>query len=872
MAAPIRRSVDETRNLWRQLVAGPHTSLTALKAAVINGSSVCDATLRSVCWKLFLLMPDLHPDTWGDVLAAERKSYAQLKQKYITMRIGAAAAAAAASAAENNENNDPLDAEPAVAEEGSGEDLNIVNPLSQDESNPWKSYWKDEDLRKDILQDIERTFPDIDYFRDEAVQHIMLDILFVYTKQDPIVSYQQGMHELLAPILWVVAQDALANPTTPIEPIDRIMYDTLSDMHIEADAYTLFARIMRAASEWYSPVGKKVKGPTENGRETPPVVLKARRIQDKSLRAVAPALARHLRVIAVEPQIWGIRWIRLLFSREFGFSRTLELWDSIFAGVDAGDDDAIDGLVDYVCVAMLLRVHDQLLASDYTGALTILLHYPDDVTAAPCTFVEDALYLQVHATPQGGRRIVMQYAMPAEEDIITNIPSGPQPLHFVNGVLVPAAASLPRRSATMEKAVQGIAKNVFDTSEKWSVDMNKYVRQKVNDVRARAQVAIQNGNVPSYLQTAAEGFAGAAPAMRASSMAQGQSMQGQSVQGGQYRRQSATGTATRRSAFDEFAYARERSEALSDILGTATTALSTIFKSSLPPSQGPTAAAYRAAIDRVEYVRKCLLFDDMKVDPKLRAPLVVPAVSKGKTEVAEDPLDGEFVETSAYTAPATPVVESPIVTPMPTVTAVSTTAPVKVAPTTKTGTVDTAKRPAIPSSLSTPPTRSTPLVLKDDLFGTASSDDDDDDTFTAQENNNPLAPVTAAPAPVLGSRSPGLGPVTKMAAIPIASAQAAAKAEAAKSLLLGEMFDGDETPLFVHSHASVAPLLASSSTPPKSATLSPALGTSHLEKSNAAEGALFTPPKRSSAAVSTSVTSGAGKGMSAEEAKMLLGI
>ena len=47
------------------------------------------------------------------------------------------------------------------------------------------------------------------------------------------------------------------------------------------------------------------------------------------------------------------RWVRLLFGREFPFEDVLCLWDVLFA------EDATLGLVDLICVAMLLRIRWQ---------------------------------------------------------------------------------------------------------------------------------------------------------------------------------------------------------------------------------------------------------------------------------------------------------------------------------------------------------------------------------------------------------------------------------------------------------------------------------------------------------------------------------
>lgn len=47
------------------------------------------------------------------------------------------------------------------------------------------------------------------------------------------------------------------------------------------------------------------------------------------------------------------RWIRLLFGREFDIYELLKLWDAIFA-----QDPSLE-IVDYICLAILLRMRDQ---------------------------------------------------------------------------------------------------------------------------------------------------------------------------------------------------------------------------------------------------------------------------------------------------------------------------------------------------------------------------------------------------------------------------------------------------------------------------------------------------------------------------------
>ncbi|KAK9321341.1 rab-GTPase-TBC domain-containing protein [Lipomyces orientalis] len=587
---PSERTVEDTRALWMKLFGGSFQSLTALKSSVINGSSICDDSLRSVCWKLFMLLPDLQPDTWANILQTERQKYNELKKKYLAIHL---------KRAQENAG---------IPSEEEQEDLNVVNPLSQDISNPWNTFWKDEDLRKDILRDIERTFPDIDYFRDEKVQHTMLDILFVYTKMNPVVSYQQGMHEILAPIFWVISHDALRAPGE-IPKDDQLMYDTLSADYVEHDSFALFNFIMQHAWEWYAAEGK-VKGPSENGRVTPPIVVKARKIQEYYLRNIDPELERHLRQLGVEPQLWGIRWIRLLFGREFEFSRLLNLWDCLFAA----DAQSLD-LVNLVCIAMLIRIRDQLLLADYTGALTLLLRYPVTDAMAPCTFIEDAIFLQVHVTSSGGRRIIEQYA--AFDDELDN----QQPLHMVNGMLVQSTKGLYQRRAMMEKAMSGIAKNVFDTSERLGVGVNKYVRDRVQDVRVRAVTALQNGTGGVQYLTPETSGIGVMPRPGPPQHGGG-SRSKPTPQGGRARNGIATS-----SAFDEAAYNRERNDKLAEVLATSLNTLNSLL------ADVEDQSLVTQALDRIEYVKRCLLFDDLRVDKKYMTPMVG---TSPKTSISEE--------------------------------------------------------------------------------------------------------------------------------------------------------------------------------------------------------------------------------------------
>ncbi|KNC78900.1 hypothetical protein SARC_08686, partial [Sphaeroforma arctica JP610] len=69
--------------------------------------------------------------------------------------------------------------------------------------NPWVSYYEDEELKQEIEMDVLRTYQEMPFFQQESVQASLGKLLFVFSKEFAALSYRQGMHELLAPLLWV---------------------------------------------------------------------------------------------------------------------------------------------------------------------------------------------------------------------------------------------------------------------------------------------------------------------------------------------------------------------------------------------------------------------------------------------------------------------------------------------------------------------------------------------------------------------------------------------------------------------------------------------------------------------------------------------
>ncbi|XP_069032275.1 TBC1 domain family member 5 isoform X2 [Embiotoca jacksoni] len=344
--------------------------LARIRQAGINGR-LRSSRFRSVCWKLYLEALPEDKGQWINKSRELRAQYEKIKETHITNPRKAAGK----------------------------QDLMVNNPLSQDEGSLWNKFFQDKELKGMIKQDVLRTFPEIRYFQDEDVRTKLTDILFCYARENEQLLYKQGMHELLAPIVFVLHCDhqAFQHASETARPSEE-MKCLLNPVFLEHDAYAMFSQLMETAEPWFSSFEREVRKGKEEMLTSIPfarpqdsgpsvaIVTKVNRIQDQLVKKHDVELHMHLNRLEIAPQIYGIRWVRLLFGREFPLQDLLVVWDALFA-----DSITLD-LVDYVFVAMLLYIRDALIASNFQTCLGLLMHYPPlgDINA----LLQKALFLR----------------------------------------------------------------------------------------------------------------------------------------------------------------------------------------------------------------------------------------------------------------------------------------------------------------------------------------------------------------------------------------------------------------------------------------------------------------------------------------------
>ena len=322
----------------------------------VNGG-LARTELRSLCWKVMLgVLPEnsVGLESWSKAIAESREKYRKLKNTHII---------------------DPTKVEG---------DAILNNPLSTVENTAWAQYHKDQDLLEEICKDLERLYPtgcgDM-FVSDKDTFEVLKTVLFLWSKLNPEISYRQGMHEVAAPFLYVLKQESLLRPqNVSLTGEDLVMYTFVDEAYLEHDLYSLFENLMYEIKPLYE-VTKRGGSPSP---ETTPVVKLSSLIQDKLLRRANPELCLHLSTLEVEPQLYTLRWLRLLFGREFDIDSVLQLWDYLFlfslkGGLLPSKPENPTGILRplaFLAVALLVHLGPLLFQKDYSQTLQILMKLP----------------------------------------------------------------------------------------------------------------------------------------------------------------------------------------------------------------------------------------------------------------------------------------------------------------------------------------------------------------------------------------------------------------------------------------------------------------------------------------------------------------
>uniref|UniRef100_A0A0K0EF13 Rab-GAP TBC domain-containing protein n=1 Tax=Strongyloides stercoralis TaxID=6248 RepID=A0A0K0EF13_STRER len=214
---------------WSRCFQHGKIQLKILQQHALEGD-LRSSKMRSIYWRLFLRILPLNKDEWLSIVERYRCEYQEMKIKHSRR--------------------------PQDFNEG---DPQSNNPLSLQENCPWREFFYNTELKEQIIKDVDRSFPEVPFFKNPETRQIMVNVLFIYAKEHPHIEYKQGMHEILGPLLFVLNYDQEnfitlkeANVINSLNESDKKLLTYLNDPHFrEHDVYQMFVGIMLLIESWY---------------------------------------------------------------------------------------------------------------------------------------------------------------------------------------------------------------------------------------------------------------------------------------------------------------------------------------------------------------------------------------------------------------------------------------------------------------------------------------------------------------------------------------------------------------------------------------------------------------------------------------------
>ncbi|KAI6232542.1 TBC1 domain family member 13 [Aphelenchoides besseyi] len=376
-------------------------NLLLIQNLVIDTSALRDACifgipeqLRPLCWRLFLNYLPTSRTEWPTVLEKRRRDYFELVENLTADDFKVS-------------NHDLTDSK----SEEAGD-----HPLSDESQSEWNRYFKDNEILVQIDKDVRRMRPEIDFFQrqtnyplrnysrlskrinsedlsaettekassstkfnssnlfdsherpnseassiDDREFHwqVVERILYVYAKMNPGIKYVQGMNEIIGPIYYVLGSDPDHEWAKFAEPDAFYCFQNLcSEVRLSEEK-----RCNTSTFKIKDNFMKELDSSNCGIESTLTTFYQRFALTD-------PQLYDHMAKLSIKPQFYAFRWLSLLLSQEFSLPDTIFLWDTILASYNRIE------MTEFICLAMLVNIRDELFAGDFAEDVRLLQHYP----------------------------------------------------------------------------------------------------------------------------------------------------------------------------------------------------------------------------------------------------------------------------------------------------------------------------------------------------------------------------------------------------------------------------------------------------------------------------------------------------------------
>ena len=309
--------------------------------------------------------------------------------------------------------------------------------MSNSDNSTWKTYYADNDTKKLINLDLDRTFQELAIFHQAKIKSSLADILFMWNKENLDVGYQQGMNDILAVTFLGLypcyfkntkklgKDEILKLSSEQISAIQNAedIYDFFHDEdELYSDLYFCFSKLMKRGLkelfETYKGNEKAIvnykkyelftnqleQEPTDDMNN--PLNIRCTLIIKEKLKSIDPDLYQHFKKIGLNCGIFLQRWLKCMFDREFDLKDIFIIWDSIFATPDSQNGYGLVFL-DYIAISMILRIRKTLLQSDQNECFATLFKYPPIENISELVIFSNNLQIAVEEMIRGKRSMFL---------------------------------------------------------------------------------------------------------------------------------------------------------------------------------------------------------------------------------------------------------------------------------------------------------------------------------------------------------------------------------------------------------------------------------------------------------------------------------
>jgi len=264
-----------------------------------------------------------------------------------------------------------------------GDPLGGISTETDKTNKQWNDFLTQSEIIKMIKFDVERTNPSEKLFKEPYIKDLETTVLSIFAKNHKEISYRQGMNEILSIIINAMYPYYGKSPNdkytpelfdkwakNPAENAKDIYYFFLDENEFGNDVLILFENLMIKYG-----LAKFFEDDSKDKKKSPYFIKRIKHIIHKKLSVLDRAVFSHFQNQNLDYGMVFQRWFKCLFKREFPFNDTCTIWDYILAH-ELEKNSGMLLYVDYIVLAMIEYVKNNLLSRDSNGIFETFLNYP----------------------------------------------------------------------------------------------------------------------------------------------------------------------------------------------------------------------------------------------------------------------------------------------------------------------------------------------------------------------------------------------------------------------------------------------------------------------------------------------------------------